>query len=386
MIKSSKYYDFGLWFVIGCSIGLTAYSTWCGLGLTYDSFDYQAASESFRENGVFTNHNGTPYNFHAPLFPVLLSFLGEDPNTSFVLLNTVTCTFTLLLLFISTRKFFSNNFLYLLGYISISLNVGFQMIHHFLWTEPIFLLLFVIHNYLLLRFFEKERKADFWILVSIAFLMGITKNTGFFIILITSGIILLFSKKAAFNKSAVYILLSSFGFVVWNIYVFACRNGEQMFRTNEFLQSIDLNFFNYLNVISQWFLPGIIPVWFRLLLLAFILIIFFKLFQKEKPTIQVRIFLIQFLAYLIIMIVVIKVDKDEIERLLAIVAPWLILAIFMIIDINWNNISNTFKRLIIVLLILWVSYIGFRSIYNSLNWHKKNCSTEKLSSFKNEFY
>jgi uncharacterized membrane protein len=82
------------------------------------------------------------------------------------------------------------------------------------------------------------------------------------------------------------------------------------------------------------------------------------------------------------MIVAIKVDKDEIERLLAIVLPWLILAIFITIDINWKNISTTFKRLIMALLILWVSYTGFRGVYNSINWHKMNCSTEKLSNIK----
>ena len=378
MIKSSKYYEFGLWIVIALSVGLTIYSTWCGLAHTYDSFDYLAAATSFREENTFTNNNGTPYVFHAPFFPVLLSFLGENPNTSLVILNTVICIFTLLLLLISTRRYFRNKNLYLLAYISISINVGFQMIHHFLWTESIFILFFVIHNYLLLRFFEKERKVDFWYLVVIAFLMGITKNTGFFIILITSGIIWSFSKRAAFKKSAIYILLGSSGFVAWNIYVLVFCNGEQLFRNNEFLMGLDINFINYTDILSQWFLPRLIPAPFRLFFLAFVVIILLLVQRKERLTIQIKIFLIQFITYLVIMVVIIKVDKDEIERLLAIVSPWLIMAVFMLIDIKWKNISHTFKTWFIVLLILWVSYTGFRSVYNSINWHKNNCSTEKL--------
>ena len=378
MIKSSKYYEFGLWTIIALSVGLTIYNTWCGLAHTYDSFDYLAAATSFREGKILTNQNGTPYVFHAPFFPVLLSFLGEDPNTSLVILNTVICIFTLLLLFIFTRKYFNNHALYLLAYFTVSINVGFQMIHYFLWTESIFLLFFVIHNYLLLRLFEKERKVDFWFLVGIAFLMGITKNTGFFIILITSGIIWSFSKRAAFKKSAIYILLGSAGFVAWNIYVLVFCNGEQLFRDNEFLMGLDINFINYTDILSQWFLPRLIPTPFRLFFLASGVIILLIVQRKERLSIQAKVFQIQFFAYLIIMVVIIKVDKAEIERLLAIVSPWLIMAVFMIIDIKWKNINYTFKTWFMVLLILWVSYTGFRSVYNSINWHKYNCSTVKL--------
>lgn len=383
MLKSSKYYDFGLWFVIVSSIGLTVYSTWCGLGLTYDSFDYLAASESFRERGILNNHNGTPYNFHAPLFPVLLSFFGDNPDKSIVLVNTIICFFTLLLLFIGARKYFKNKLLYLFGCVSISINVGFQMIHHFLWTEPIFLLLFVAHNYMLLRFLERGKKIDFWFVVCAAFFMGITKNTGFFIIVISSGIILSFSNRAAFRNSAIYLIFGSIGFSMWNIYVFVFQNGQQMFINNEFITGFGINFINYTDILSQWFLPGFITFPFRLLFLALVGFMLILLKRKERLTLPVKVFLIQFLAYLIIMVVAIKVDKDEIERLLAIVSPWLLMAIYMIIDIKWEKIGYALKRPIILALILWISYTSFRGIYNSSRWHKRNCTTEILSEYEN---
>ena len=87
MIKSVKYFEYSIWIVIALSIGLIIYSTWCGIGLTYDSFDYLAAASSFQKDGILRNHNGGPYFFHAPLFPVLVSILGEDPLAKIKFIN-----------------------------------------------------------------------------------------------------------------------------------------------------------------------------------------------------------------------------------------------------------------------------------------------------------
>ncbi len=377
MLKTSGYHNYGIWIIIAFSVGLSIYSSWCGLGLTYDSFDYLAASESFKENLKLTNRNGSPYIFHAPLFPVLLSFFGAYPNNFFPLFNTVICIVTLLQLFKLLKGYFRNKFLFLIGYASISLSVGFQMIHNFLWTEPIFLLLFVFHNHFLLRFLKSEKRVNYWLLICMAFLMGLTKNTGFFIILSTSGILLFYSKTSIFKSSVIYILSGSIGFVLWNVFVLIFYNGEQMFQNNEFLIGVDVNFINYTDTISRWFLPGFIPYLYRMLFLITVIVIYFLMLKKEKVPIQIKIFLIQFLAYLLIMIVVIRVDKDEIERLLSIVGPWLFIALIMTLELRWKNIGFALRRWILVLLTVWVCYIGFRSINNSIGWHNGNCTIKK---------
>ncbi len=381
MLKSSKYYDIGLWIIFGFSMGLSIYSTWCGLRLTYDSYDYLAAAKSFREGCILINRDGLLYIFHAPFFPVLLSFIGEYPMNFLLIVNKIICLLTLLLLFISTKKLFNSKILYLLCLATISVNVGFQMSYNFLWTEPLFLLLFVAHNYLLLRFLERKNKLEFMLLVCFAFFMGITKNTGFFIILITSGILMFFTEKDAFKKAVIYGVLGSIGFAAWNTYVLAYRNGLQMFRNNEFLTGFEINLFNYADILSQWFLPGFIPTPFRLFFIFFLGVILLVILKKDSLTIQVKIFMIQFLAYVLIMIVAVKVDADEIERLLSIVAPWFIIATYLIIDLKWGNISYAYRISIIIVLIMWVTYIGSRSVYNSIRWHNENCMSENLTKY-----
>lgn len=382
-LKFLKYYNSGIFIIIGLSIGLTIFSTWCGLGLTYDSHAYLAAAESLEENKL-TNHNEAPYTFHAPLFPVALSLLGENPSRSFLILNKFVCLFTLLLLFIISKNYFKSKLISLMLFITISFNVGFQMINFFLWTESIFLLIFVAHNYFLLKFLSGERKVDYWLLICTAFLMGITKNTGWFIILTTSGILLLYTKRSNFKISGIYALLGSIGFSIWNIYIIIFSNGVQMYRNNEFLTGFQLNTYNYTDILSQWFLPGLVPYAFRLLFLIVLAIFFIKILIKKNAPIQIKIFFTQFLAYLVIMIVAVKVDKDEIERLLSIIAPWLMMVVFMTIEWKLENVGLALRRYIFGLLILWLFYIGFRGINNCIRWHSRNCTTENTSIIQSE--
>jgi len=142
MLKTSGYYIYAIWIIIAFSVGLSIYSSWCGLGLTYDSFDYLAASESFKENLKLTNRNGSPYIFHAPLFPVLLSFFGEYPNNFFSIFNTAICIVTLLQLFKFLKEYFRNKFLFLIGYASISLNAGFYGLNQFFCCCLCFIIIF----------------------------------------------------------------------------------------------------------------------------------------------------------------------------------------------------------------------------------------------------
>lgn len=386
MLKTPANYTLAAWIIIALSALLLSYSTWCGLGLTYDSYDYLAAAESFKEDFSLLNKKGSQYTFHAPLFPVFLSLFEGYSRPLFCIVNIVICLTTLILLFRISSTYFKNKLLFLIGFTSIGLNVGFQMIHNFLWTDPLFLLLFVFHNYFLLRFLERYKKTDFWLLICFAFLMALTRNAGFFIILPTSGILLLYAKGSKFKSSLIYTLFSSIGFVLWNISVASSKSGKEMFEGNEFLSGTDLNFINYADIISQWFLPGFIPSAFRIFFLMALLTLFFFLINKEKLSLHAKTFLIQFVVYLILMIIAIKVNKDEIERLLSVIAPWLFMALFMILDLKWENIKQSSRRWILVLLVLWLSYTGFRGVYNSIGWHEGRCAAKKLSTSVNEFH
>ena len=264
---------------------------------------------------------------------------------------------------------------------SIVMSAGFLMIHHFLWTEPIFLLSFMAHNYLLIRFLAMCKTRDFVGLVIVAFMMGIIKNTGFFIILSSAFIILLSQKKMAFKYTIAYLIVGSLGFTIWNISVLFFRDGHAVYFSSNFLHGFSANVPNYLDIISQWFFPALIPFYVRILLMGIIVVILFVLASRQTSKQHARIFILQFLGYLIIMVFVIEVDIDEIERLLAIVGPWLMIAIFMTFDANWMSMPVLARKCFSLFFVLWIIYIGIRGIHNAIVWHHGMCNEELLSVF-----
>src|SRR5688572_11016985 len=66
--------------IIVLSLVIQFYVTNCGLLLTHDSLEYLSAAIGFREHGVLTGTDGTPYVFWPPLFPLILSFFKDAPT------------------------------------------------------------------------------------------------------------------------------------------------------------------------------------------------------------------------------------------------------------------------------------------------------------------
>ncbi len=157
------------------------------------------------------------------------------------------------------------------------------MIHHFLWTEPIFLLLFVLHNYLLCRFLSTFKTRDFLGLIFVAFVLGVLKNTGFFIILITAFIILFSQKKTAFKYPINYLIVGSFGFIIWNLSVLFFRDGQSVYLGSNFLQGFNENLPNYMDVISQWFFLMIRPFLGTLIFVDMAVLVFVFVIRRIIP-------------------------------------------------------------------------------------------------------
>jgi len=382
MVKSAEYFKIITLVTIALSCLLVGYSTWCGMGFTFDSYDYFAASRSWRLTKDLFNDNGSIYVFHAPLFPVILSAFSSQYFGGYVLLNLAVCCLSCLILYFSVRKYFEHPVLLQICFASIALSVGFQMIHHFLWTESIFLLLFIIHNFFLIRVLENAGRKDFWVLVFLAFLMGITKNTGFFIILSTSVVLLWQIRSKALRYTVLYSVLGSLGFALWNLSVLIYRQGATIYTESDFIQGFLNNGNNYADVISLWFFPAVIPFAYRLLIIGLIVMMFFYFNRKGSISKLAKSFLIQFTVYLAIMVIIIEVDKDEIERLLAIIAPWLALSIFMILDLYLVSFSKKIRVSVFILLFLFLSYTFIRSYKNVEMWHNRECSKEILSFYR----
>ena len=380
MLKSTGYFHIIAIAVMVFSCSMVGYSTWCGAGFTYDSQDYFAASRSWRLAKELLNDNGSLYVFHAPLFPIILSAIGENFSKVYFILNLTICCLSVSLLCFTTRSFFHNSILHVVFLASTILSVGFQMIHHFLWTEPLFLLLFVVHNYFLFRYVESGASKDFWLLIMMGLLMGITKNTGFFIILGTGLALLIQDKGKKYKSAATYGVLASLGFVLWNLTVVLFRQGGSMYRDSSFLQGFLANLYNYSDVISLWFLPAIIPLGLRLSILFMIGLLLFYYALKRPIGNQTVSLLLQVATYIMIMIIIIQVDYDEIERLLAVIMPWSVLVILLLLDRISSIWVGKSKTVLLVVLLLFLSYTSIRSLSNVEMWHHNRCRQENLSN------
>jgi len=352
------------------------------MGFTYDSFDYLAASRSWRIGKELLNANGSLYVFHAPLFPIILSMFSDQYIDSYIVVATAIAFVNGLLLWVTFRRYFSHPFLFIFCLSSIILSVGFQMIHYFLWTESIFLLLLIIHHRHLLRFLESNVSSDFWLMIFIAFLMGLTKNTGFFFIVACCLVLLVNVKSSAFKTVAIYGLLSSLGFVLWNLFVVFCRNGIDIYVESSFLQGFPSNSLNYSDIISQWFIPSVIPSIPRIVILFLLSVLFCTQAFRSQMSVQIKSLLTLFFAYVFIMICFIEVDIDEIERLLAIAAPFLMIAIFLILDNYWSSFTKMVRLTVLFTLMLFLFYTTIRGLKNVESWHQRSCTQESRAFYQ----
>jgi len=379
MLKSATYLDLTLWIIIAICLGLSIYSSWCGLGLTYDSNDYLSAASSFSSDQILLNKDGSPYSFHAPLFPIILSIMGDDPLFKIKVLNIVFLLMTMIAMLVIIRQSISNHFLIVMSFTAIFVSVGQQMIYSFVWTEPTFVFLFMLHNIFLIRYLKGTNQYDFFGMILFAFLMGITKNTGFFIIIPTTLFLLIQLKTKRFATSLVYFFIGSSGFIAWNLYAFFVLGLYlEVYDGVGFLNGGLNNLINYLDIISQWFLPSVIPMRIRLIIELLLLGIGLKMLRLNKMNLSAKVFLAQFVCYTIVMVFFVEVDKDEIERLLSIIYPWFIIGLFILIDSGWSNLTIKVKRVFILFFVFGVVYIGIRSFNNIDMWHHRHCVKNQI--------
>ena len=185
------------------------------------------------------------------------------------------------------------------------------------------------------------------------------------------------AKRQRFWNAAGYLVLGSSGFVAWNGYVALVREGvQQVYQANPFLTGWWGNIMNYSDVISTWFLPTVLPLAIRILLLV---VVFLLSIIYQKRLLRNRVVLVlsyQSFFYITTMIVLLSVDYDEIERLLAIVYPWVIGALFILMDHVYQVLGGRTKRILLVGLLAWMSYVAVRGGHNSLRWHRDRCEKQ----------
>jgi hypothetical protein len=358
-------------------LGVLIYSTWCGLGLTYDSYDYLSAARSLADHGSLLNADGSLYCIHAPFFPILISIIIGKSLFPLKIFQVIIFMGSLFMIDKIIESLVVNSLLKMMAFLAISLSVGIHMAHNFIWTEPFFILIFLLHNYCLISLIKSYRFPTLLILIISGFLLGVTRNAGVFIIIPTAIILFFHLGKKSSQASLTYLVLSISGFTVWNMYALVKITRFNTFKQGgTFYQDIFASMLVYPDVISKWFLPPFIPLAIRLIILGAILILTFMLIMKFKNLTVPKVFLFQFAVYLFSIVPILVVENSEAEKLLSIVYPFVVVSIIMLLEASWIGIKKSVRSYIFIALSIWIGYISLRTVKNSIMWHKNNCYVE----------
>ena len=358
------------------------YGTWFGLNMTNDSFDY-LQSASFLSQGKWHALAGSgQFTSWPPLFGVLIFLwsmkLGINPV--FMQFIIMICNFFLLLEI--GKRVLPGPVARIIWFAASFTSVGFIMIHVFLWSEPLFLaiqlsLIIVVDNFI------STKKLN-WLLLSILFsvLLCLQRNAGIFIIAAIALTVFLSMPGRRGLISAILLFLAGiFTFSGWNLIVSIPGTGPFVFLKHEYFSGFLLNIWNYIDVVSAWFLPRKSGIFIRLFF-VFLLSIWILLSRRKEISILhkdyslTRLICIIIVFYIIGMSSIGRIDPWETERYLSIIYPFILLVIIVLALKNTDLTHKSFTRLIIIAFLgMWILYIEVRSTINVVNWHERSKTT-----------
>ncbi|TAE73902.1 MAG: hypothetical protein EAZ85_05865 [Bacteroidetes bacterium] len=374
------------------------YANYKGVGLTYDSQNYLYSSKSFSEKGIFLNKNNTPYIQQPPLFPLIL-YIFPQKNALFIaifqcfLLSSIVFLWLLMADIFLDKKIFFHLFA-----LSLCFATPLYLVHHFLWSEPIFMLLLSFDLYFFSIFlaqkpFENKNNHLFrliFLMTIVSFLYCLQRNTGVFFVF---GKVLyyflygFYHQKYTFfyQKTNIYFIffagfLAISGWVFWTILVFQSHT-EKPFLTHfswniNLIQMLFHNGKDLLKVFSIYFLPlpYVEKLGFYLQIFMFFIIFLMIFFAKKTK-------FLGFIALIYVFFLLFFVpDFSDSERYLAVIYP-----IFLIIF--YENISQFYdfmadkKKLIYRFCSIFVLFfLIYFQIYHVVRTYKNVIFFQKIKT------
>lgn len=387
------------WFLlitIIVAVVLQLYSTQCAPGITYDSNQYLASAKSFAHNQTLLHADGSPHVDHVPLYSLILSFLGEHRLQWSKYFNTL-CLSTILLIFAYLcRQTLSKTVNYRLFILSLALATPLQLIHHFVWSEPLFVVLLACILLLLYKYQQKPHPAHYWAVTGLSFILCLQRNPGIFLVAGVALSLWLFT-QAGFWRAVLYGCLGVSGWVGWTIVgMQLTQSGLHPAAYNIFGNIlVKQNLDHYLNAISAWFVPLVIPLLMRAS--AFIVGLFLIAWWMKKHDLRLNKFTKTLLTtattYIVFLQLTERISFHETERYAAVVFPLLWLVFFQVCDAVSEYIAPNRQWLLTGLMVVWLSYPILRTVKNIHLWQTRTCkfgyvkhqtSDPKMIYYKNE--
>ena len=358
------------------AIGLQLYSTHCKPGITYDSRQYLSTAHSFAQSRQLLNEKGIPHLAHTPLYAIILSGLGPNRMQLSKYLHTVCLIITLWCFIYLANQVLQSVYFQWLFAILLATATPLQLIHHFVWSEPVFLAFLAILLVLCYWWLSHPTSPLFWGMILAGFFLCLQRNPGIFVILGMALGLWWFTKTKRW-RIAVFVMLSISGWLAWTAYTFQTNQSDIQPAFHNLLREITTrhNLDHHLNVLSSWWMPLTIPLivrgpgWLALM----IALVGSGMYRRIRLSQFTKILSIICFVYIICLQFTERVDYHETTRYLTVIFPLAMLVIFSVIELVFRhlsvNIAQTFKWL----LLFWMFYPMSRTWKNVATWHQIRC-------------
>ncbi len=363
------------------------------MGITYDSQNYLHASKTFLEKGILLNKDNTIFNQQPPLFPVILSFFSPK-NENFAFYFNIFQIFCLIFTINIWLKFskiiFKNNIFYHLFALSLCFATPLYLVHHFVWSEPFFLLLLSLDLYVFQKFLEKEEKKYFdkeiILMIILGFLYCLQRNTGVFFVFAKIVCYLSpltpkggtetfkeftqnFPKKL--GLMLFYGFFASLGWLIWFLVIYFMPKNENNAQVlGHFSWNIDVwkvFFYNGKDILvsfSTYFFPLPLVEKGGFLLKFFVLLVLFSLVFFAKKTKILGLIALIYTSFLLLFVP----DFSDAERYLAVIYPLFLLVLYEnlkeLFDVLFLQIHLKFRFLTFFLMIILCFFMVYFQIYH----------------------
>ncbi len=362
LLKTKKYLSSHVFLVAGLvSVVMVTLVNFYGPGLTYDSIDYLKASQ---HPALFLS--GQPIEGQVvqrpPVFPVFINLLNKLPLLEYHIINV-------LLIILNTWVFFrilkplplARN-TRLLFYVLFCFGMPVHLAHAFLWTESFVMLLILLQVYILIHTRRGIGASLIWIIAGTVAVL--TKNGYMLIVPVFMLSRLLITRKFSdYILSALYGLSAYVAFNLWAAIVDKPSGEALAFRTG----SMTLE---YVNVVTAWFLPMVIPLPWRIIVVGGVATVLLLIFlRREYYDFNLTwVFGFLFVLYFAGRSYYSHVDYQESEQYLSVVYPVFLLFGAGIFDKVRHTITLRGIRVIELLAWGWAVYMVVRVVKNDIFW------------------
>jgi len=353
------------------SITLEVWVRKCGFLLTPDSYEYVSAAATFKASRLFIGTSGNYYTQWPPLFPVILA-LFEDPLAAMVWIQVI-CKIVLAAVVLSLANHFLKNVVIKIIFFSgVWLSVHMLMISVFLWSEIIFVTLFMIHLFACVNLNKKDMY--YYVMLAAGILLCLQRNAGIF--LVFSATVWMLMDSALIVKRKIYKAVSYAGIctmtlLCWYYYNIFFMVGSEPFYKRDFFAHTSYNIEYILITLSHLFVPlkGKIAVATGIVISIVFII---GCYQHFNATGTVKLLVLTIAIYTIGFLAIPNLNVHEMERFFAAILPVFLILMMVFVE-RLIVIRSWWLTPGILFFSLWIAYSVVRTGKNALQWHEMSC-------------